>query len=294
MTWTDGRAFLVDRAGGVIIILLVAAIAIPLSARLIDDIVRRRVVVRSIGKEARLDEQRNETISRVLRTTAKVVILALATIMVLGEFGIDTAALIASAGIVGIAVGFGAQYLVRDYTTGVLIVLEDQFRVGDVVTINDVSGAVEDINLRMTILRDLDGVVHQIPNGEIRIASNQSKEFARVNLDIGIAYESDLAKVIDVIDVTGRELAEDPDWVDKIRTPPTFLRVNAFADSAIVVKIVGDTEPLQQWAVAGELRKRLKIAFDREGIEIPFPQRVVRYTGGETVSNSMERSLDVT
>jgi len=134
---------------------------------------------------------------------------------------------------------------------------------------------VEDITLRMTTLRDLDGTVHHIPQGEIKMVSNLSKKYARVNLNIGVAYNSNLEQVIEVINRTGNELANDPLFKDSVITPPRFLRVDDFADSAIVVKILGDTQPLKQWDVTGELRKRLKTAFDKEGIEIPFPQLVV-------------------
>ena len=136
-------------------------------------------------------------------------------------------------------------------------------------------GSVEDITLRKTIVRDLDGTVHHIPNGEIKRASNKSKDFARVNLEVGVSYSDDLEKVIEVVNKVGQELAEDPEWKNDIIKAPHFLRVNDFADSAVMIKILGDTKPSKQWAVTGEFRKRLKIAFDKEGIEIPFPQRVI-------------------
>jgi len=155
------------------------------------------------------------------------------------------------------------------------IILENQYRIGDIININGTGGLVEDISLRKTTLRDIDGIVHHIPHGEIKIVSNLSKNFARVNLDIGVSYSTDLEHVIRVINRTGKELAEDPAFRDSIISPPQFLRVNDFADSAVVLKILGDTKPLKQWEVTGELRKRLKVSFNREGIEIPFPQRVV-------------------
>ena len=127
----------------------------------------------------------------------------------------------------------------------------------------------------MTTIRDLDGTVHHIPHGEIKKVSNLSKYFARVNLNIGISYSSNLEQVISVVNKVGKELAEDLEWKEYILKPPQFVRVDDFGDSAIIIKILGETKPLKQWDVAGELRKRLKIAFDREGIEIPFPQRVV-------------------
>ena len=140
------------------------------------------------------------------------------------------------------------------------------------VCLDGTCGLVEDINLRKTILRDLDGIVHHVPNGEIKKASNLSKQFARVNLNIGISYKENLDKVIGVINKVGKELAEDPQWKDLILKPPQFLRVDDFGESAMIIKILGETKPLKQWDVTGELRKRIKTTFDKEGIEIPFRQ----------------------
>jgi len=134
---------------------------------------------------------------------------------------------------------------------------------------------VEKISLRMTTLRDLDGTVHHIPHGEIKEVSNYSKDFSRVNLDIGVSYGAKLEQVIEVVNKTGIELAEDAKFKEFIITAPQFLRVNDFADSSVMIKILGETLPSKQWEITGELRKKLKIAFDREGIEIPFPQRVI-------------------
>lgn len=153
--------------------------------------------------------------------------------------------------------------------------MENQYRVGDVVCFDGTCGLVEDISLRMTTLRDLDGTVHHVPHGEIKQVSNLSKYFARVNLNISVSYNSNLEQVITVVNRVGRELAEDPHWKEHILEAPQFLRVDNFADSAIIIKILGKTRPIKQWDVAGELRKRIKIAFDKEGIEIPFPQRVI-------------------
>lgn len=263
-------------ASGIVIILVVSAIAIPLSGRLIENLVNQRTKVRRAEVDTAEDFRRTQTITRVLQTTVKAIIMIFATIAILSELGIDTGALLASAGIAGIAIGFGAQYLVRDYLTGMLLVIEDQYRVGDAVTLNNETGVVEDVNLRITVIRDLNGALHYIPNGEIRQAANLSKDFARINLDMSVAYDSDLGQVIEVIDRVGQDLANDPEWSDRIRTAPSFLRVQDFADSAIIVKIMGETVPLEQWAITGELRRRLKREFDAAEIEIPFPQRVVR------------------
>lgn len=199
----------------------------------------------------------------------------MAVLMVLEEFGVMIGPILAAAGIVGLAFGFGGQYLIRDIISGFFIILENQYRIGDVVSFDTVKGLVEDISLRKTTLRDMDGVVHHVPHGEIKIVSNLSKDFSRVNLDLGVSYSSSLEHVISVVNRTGMELAEDPQWKEFIIKPVQFLRVNDFADSAVIIKVLGETQILKQWEIAGEFRKRIKIAFDKEGIEIPFPQRVI-------------------
>lgn len=228
---------------------------------------------RSVSLEA--TRKRKETLSKVLENTVKVVMVLMGGLMALSEVGVNVGPMIAAAGVAGLAFGFGGQYLIRDIISGLFILVENQYRVGDVVCLGDTCGLVESINLRLTVLRDLDGTVHHVPNGEVKVASNLSKYFSRVNLNIGVSYSTDLEKVIEVVNRVGNEMSEDPAWKDMILSPPQFLRVDDFADSAVIVKILGDTKPLKQWDVTGELRKRIKIAFDREGIEIPFPQRVV-------------------
>ncbi|MBI1984552.1 MAG: mechanosensitive ion channel family protein [Candidatus Wildermuthbacteria bacterium] len=235
----------------------------------------RKIIVRNhfLSKEA--EKQREDTLIRIVSGAISVAVLLTAGLMILQELGVAIGPLLAAAGIAGLAFGFGGQYLIRDIISGLFITLENQYRVGDVVCFDGTCGLVEDISLRMTSLRDLDGVVHHVPHGEIKKVSNLSKDYARVNLNIGVAYNSDLEKVISVVNRVGKELAEDSSWEEHITKPPQFLRVDNFADSAIIIKILGETKPLKQWDVTGELRKRLKIAFDKEGIEIPFPQRVI-------------------
>lgn len=258
----------------IIVIIIVAILLNRILSGIINKAIRASVKSdENTSPEA--ERKREDTLIRISTRALSMLIIIVTFIMILGETGVEVGPLIAGAGIVGLAVGFGGQYLIRDIFTGLFLMLENQYRIGDVVTIEGLSGAVQDISLRKTTLRDLDGVVHHIPHGSITKVSNLSKDFARVNIDIGIAYNTNLENLIDVINRTGNELAADPAFADSIISPPQFLRVNEFADSAIVVKILGDTKPLKQWEVAGELRKRLKIAFDREGIEIPFPQRVI-------------------
>lgn len=240
----------------------------------IEKIVRVAVVSdKYLSRDA--EHKREDTLISIFTWTCRIIIMFVAALMILQEFGIPIAPILAGAGIVGLAVGFGGQYLIRDIITGFFIILENQYRIGDVVAIGDSGGMVEEISLRMTTLRDLDGTVHHIPHGEIKKVSNLSKDFARVNLNIGIGYNSNLDQAIKVINQVGEDLSKDSLWKELIIKPPQFLRVDDFADSSIVIKILGETQPLKQWEVTGELRKRIKIAFDKEGIEIPFPQRVI-------------------
>lgn len=222
------------------------------------------------------EKQREDTLISVLGASIRVGIWIVGALLILGILGVNIAPLLAGAGVLGVALGFGAQSLVKDFLSGIFILVENQYRVGDVVSINGtVTGQVKHVSLRETSLRDLDGVVHHIPNGFIDFASNMTMEYANVNLDIGVGYGTDLDKLEVLINRVGSALAKDEVWADKIIESPQFLRVDEFADSAIIVKITGATAPMKQWSVTGELRKRLKNAFDEEGIEIPFPQRVL-------------------
>lgn len=273
--WTDKIVpWLMTHGIKVLLIIVVAFIL---------DRILQRILVRTIKASVKSDEKtsveaekkREDTLIRIFSGALNLVVVIIAIMMALQEVGVEIGPLIAGAGIVGLAVGFGGQYLIRDIITGLFLMLENQYRIGDVVTIEGISGSVQDISLRKTTLRDLNGTVHHIPHGSITKVSNQSKDFARVNMDIGIGYGTDIGHLADVINRTGLELAADPAFSEAIISAPQFVRINEFADSAIVVKILGDTKPLKQWEVAGELRRRLKEAFEKEGIEIPFPQTVV-------------------
>lgn len=236
----------------------------------------RRLVVRDSGMSAEAEEKREDTLIRILHSTIHVVLVVVVSMMLLSSFGIEIGPLIAAAGIVGLAFGFGGQYLIRDIISGLFMVLENQFRVGDVVDLDGTGGIVEDITLRMTTLRDLDGNVHHVPNGEVKRVTNKGKGFSRVNMNVGISYDADLDKVIEVVNRVGHELADDPKFKDAIIEAPQFSRVTEFAASSVDIKILGKVKPLKQWEITGELRKRIKQAFDRTGIEIPFPQMVMR------------------
>ena len=243
-----------------------------------------RLVRRLVELRARLDRlpkedelRRIKSILGILVGALGVAIFAIATFMVLSEFNIDIGPLIASAGVIGIAIGFGAQSLIKDTLNGLFIVLEDQFNPGDVIKIADVQGQVEDFNMRRTILRDLDGIVHIVPNGLITTVSNYTREWARVNLNVSVDYSTDLDKAISVINKVGNDLAADPVFGQMVITPPQVLRVENLADFGIEIKILGDTKPMKQWQIASELRLRLKKAFDENGIEIHFPQTKISF-----------------
>lgn len=224
------------------------------------------------------EEQREKTLIGVMRITFHIALYIVGGMMLLSELGVNIGPLIAALGVGGLALGFGAQYLIRDIISGVFILAEGQYNEGDVVCFDKTCGTVQSINLRKTVLRDLDGAVHTVPNGEIQIASNLSDQFAKINLNVGVGYNDSIDKVEYVINQVGQAIANDREWKDKITEAPAFLRVDDFAASSITVKIVGETKPLQQWAVTGELRRRLKNAFDKEGIEIPFDQIVIHQT----------------
>lgn len=260
-----------------IIFIFVGAIALYyLSKRFIVKVVRA-AVIGQFQESEEAEVKREDTLIKIFIWTARLIIVGVAIMLFLHELAIPIGPMLAGAGILGLALGFGGQYMIRDFITGFFIILENQYRIGDVVSLDQTTGKVEDVSLRMTKLRDLDGVVHHVPHGDVKRVSNASKSFSRINLDIGIAYDADLEKVIEVVNRVGREMAEDPVWKTMITLPPQFLRVQNFADSSVVLKILGETLPTRQWEVTGELRKRIKIAFDKEGIEIPFPQRVVHH-----------------
>jgi small conductance mechanosensitive channel len=258
-----------------IVIIIIAAIVLYLIvSRAIRRIVRISVAAdKESTPEAR--QKREFTLIRIFNWTNRIVFFLLGGLMMLQEAGIPVGPLLAGAGIVGIAVGFGGQYIIRDILSGFFIIFENQYRIGDVVSFDKTSGVVEDISLRLTTLRDMDGTVHYVPHGEIKIVSNLSKDYAYINMNIGISYNADLDHVIKVANEVGLQLASDPQWKSLINKPPQFLRVDKFEDSAVIIKITGETQPLKQWEVNGELRKRIKIAFDKEGIEMPYPQRVI-------------------
>lgn len=220
-------------------------------------------------------KKRMDTLDSLGGNVLRFFIVIIAGLMVLRTFGLDIGPAIAGLGVVGVALGFGAQNLVRDYLNGALILIENQFSKGDVIRAAGVSGTVEDFSLRRTTLRDLDGVVHTVPNGEISVASNLTRVWARINQDVTVAYGTDIDTAIAVVDEVGKAMAADAAWKRRVLEAPRVDRVAALAEYGVTLKILGTVRAPDQWAAAGELRKRLLSAFKANGIEIPRPQRVI-------------------
>ena len=277
LSWATVVSWLIDHGIHILIIAVVVVVLWFALNKFIPPIVRRTVARTGYKESKAAIEKRTNTLLSVFKGMGRVFIVIVAIIMVLDEVGIPIAPVLAGFGIAGIALGFGAQYLIRDLIAGIFIILENQYRVGDVARVADIGGLVEDITLRKTVLRDLDGIVHHVPNGEIRVASNFTRGFSRVNLNVSVGYGTDLDHAISVINRVGKELAEDDKWREIIKSPPQVLRVDNLGDSGIDIKILGDVEPIRQWDVMGELRLRLKKAFDAEGIEIPWPHTKVYF-----------------
>ena len=225
--------------------------------------------------------KRVTTLVGMLRTILLVLLWAVVLIIALEQIGLNITPILAGAGIIGLAVGFGAQNLVRDVIGGFFLVLENQVRVGDVAIVNGTGGLVEAITFRTIVLRDLAGVVHVFPNGTINTLSNMTKVWSGYVLDMGVAYKEDTDHVAEVMRRVAEEMRADPEWRDRILEPIEILGVDDFADSAVVIKARLKTQPIQQWNVGREYRRRLKKAFDAEGIEIPFPHRSI-YVGEAT------------
>ncbi len=277
LSWATVVAWLASHGIRILVIAVVAAVLWFALNKFLPPIVRRTVSRTGYKESKAAVEKRTNTLLSVFKGVGRVFIVIVAIIMVLDEVGIPIAPVLAGFGVAGIAIGFGAQYLIRDLIAGIFIILENQYRVGDVARVADIAGLVEEVTLRKTVLRDLDGIVHHVPNGEIRVASNFTRGFSRVNLNISVGYGTDLDHAISVINRVGKELAEDDNWRKIIKSPPQVLRVDNLGDSGIDIKILGDVEPIRQWDVMGELRLRLKKAFDAEGIEIPWPHTKVYF-----------------
>ncbi len=287
-SWATVVNWLVGHGIPILIIIVVGAVLWFALNKFLPPFVRRAVGQTKYKESKEGLEKRTNTLLAIFKGMARVLIIMVVIIMVLDEVGVPIAPVLAGFGIAGVAIGFGAQYLIRDLIAGIFIIMENQYRVGDVVRVADISGLVEYITLRKTVLRDLDGIVHHVPNGEIKTASNFTRHFSRVNLNVSVGYGTDLDYAISVINRVGKELAQDAKWRKVIKSPPQVLRVDNLGDSGIDIKILGDVKPIEQWAVMGELRLRLKKAFDAEGIEIPWPHTKV-YFGNPLPDSSKKK-----
>jgi moderate conductance mechanosensitive channel len=269
----------VDASTKAVIVQSVRIAAILVLAWVLQAVASRLIRLFRIYMSRRTDPGeigRVETLARVFRHAAVIVILVLAGTLVLGELGVSIAPILATAGVAGIAIGFGAQSLIKDYFNGFFLLLDDQIRQGDVVQVADKGGLVEEVTLRYVRLRDLDGHVHFVPNGEIKVVTNRTREYATAVVDIGIAYREDPDEAIGVMREVAAGMRADAQWQARIADELEMMGVEKWGDSAVILRArIKVVPPIQQWNVKREYLKRLKKAFDERNIEIPFPHLTV-------------------
>jgi moderate conductance mechanosensitive channel len=237
-----------------------------------------------------LREKRGQTIAQLLRSVGRVGIVTIAVLLTFNVF-INIAPILAGAGILGLAISFGAQSLVRDIISGFFILLENQFAVGDVIDAAGKSGVVEKMTMRVVVLRDLEGTMHVIPNGEIKVVSNKTRGWARAVVDINVPYTEDVDRILEIVRDEAQQFSKDPDWSVQLDGPVEVLGVEELRDNSVVIRTLLKTQPGSQWNVAREFRRRLKKRFDRETVETPFQQRRVQLTvkgaNGEAVGGAI-------
>jgi moderate conductance mechanosensitive channel len=272
---------LLPRAMKVVLVIFIAIIAYRLVKVLI-----RKLLDREIEEEdplvRRLREQRAQTLASLLGNVAAVSVFVVATLTILDIMLDNIGPILASFGIIGLAFSFGAQSLVKDVISGTFMLIEGQFGVGDVVKVSDVSGLVEKITLRTTVLRDIEGAVHIVPNGEITRVTNMTKAWSRAVLHVGVAYREDADRVMDVLRDLLRDFQADPEWGPLLLEEPVVPGIESFGESSVNIRVMAKTLPLKQWDVSRELRRRIKRRFDEEGIEIPFPHVTFYWGAGQT------------
>ncbi|HEX5014553.1 MAG TPA: mechanosensitive ion channel family protein [Candidatus Limnocylindrales bacterium] len=276
--WSDLVAFIRNEGFRIAVIVVVAFVVYKISKALLHGLFKAlldREATEGTAQELSAIEVRKrlDTLDRLGGNVVRFFVIVIAGLMILTNLGIDIGPAVAGLGVVGIAVGFGTQTLIRDYMNGCLILIENQFSRGDVVTIAGVTGTVEDFSLRRTTLRDLDGIVHTVPNSQILVASNRTRTWARINQNVVVAFGTDVEKAIDAVNAVGQAMAADPKWKRRILDPPRVDRVESI-DSAvgITLKILGTVRASDQWAASGEFRQKLLTAFAEKGIEIPGPR----------------------
>ncbi len=260
---------------------VVIILAIAIALNIIQKKMIPRVIIVSIPKiRAESQDQlstRSKTMASVLIKIIAIIIWIIAIVMVLGVIQVDIAPLLATLGVASLALGFAVQNIIRDYLQGFFIVMEDWYRIGDWVTIAGMEGEVETVGPRRTVLREINGTMHVIPNSQIQFASNQTRDWARINLYVTVAYKEDISHVYQVLDGVCQELKDDPDFGKNLTTTPSAMRVSDLGDNGVDICIRGYTKPGEQWGLTGELRKRIKNRFDQEGIEIPWPHTKVYF-----------------
>ncbi len=279
--WTEAIdtsvSWLLTELPGLLIIILLFMVAFRLVGMLIGKM--KNVLIEQAEKSETRDTyeatKRINTLSLISHKVLLVMLWVLFLMLVLQKVGVNVGPILASVGILGLAIGFGAQELVRDFISGFFIISENQIRTGDVAIINGTGGLVERIELRTISLRDFSGTVHVFQNGKINTLSNMTKEWSAIVFNIGVAYKEDVQTVMDVIREVGEELRNDPAFTDDIIEPIEVFGVEEFADSAVVIRARIKTKPIKQWNIGREYRKRLKYAFDSRNIEIPFPHRTI-------------------
>lgn len=269
-------------SGSKVVLIILGTVALLYLSNLLVRLVIGVVAARTPSPEF---QKRIKTFGSMLRYTIGFVMLVSASILVIGEFGIDVRPILAAAGVVGLAVGFGAQKLVQDVISGFFILLEDQIRVGDVVEVNGMGGLVESVNLRLVVLRNLAGNVHYIRTGQIDVVTNMTKEFSCYVFDIGVAYKENPDRVMEVMKEVDVSMRDDPEFGPRILEPLEIMGLDRFENSAMVVRARTKTIPIEQWNVGREFNRRLKSRFDELGIEIPFPHMTV-YMGQDKQGGS--------
>ncbi len=244
--------------------------------RLVLVIAARIVVVADDGDDTRLSshEKRAQTIAELLRGVGKIVVVLFTIVLTLNQF-VDITPLLGGAGILALAVSFGSQSLVKDVIAGFFILVENQFAVGDVIEVAGKTGGVEKMTLRVVMLRDLEGILHIVPNGQITTVSNKTRGWSRAVVDIGVAYNADVDAVLAILRDEAKRFGEADAWVPKLDGMPEVVGVQSLGDNAVTIRVLLRTQPGNQWEAAREFRRLAKIRLDREGVEIPFPQRTV-------------------
>ena len=258
---------------------IIFAIAIALNFILKKMIPRVIIAGSSKVREESPDQlaNRTKTMAYVVTKVIAAIIWIIVSVMALGVIELNISPLLATLGVASLGLGFAIQNIIRDYLQGFFIVMEDWYRIGDWVTISGMEGEVEDVSPRRTVLREINGTMHVIPNSQVLFASNQTRDWARINLNITVAYKEDISHVYQVINEVCQELKDDPDFGTNLTTTPTAMRVSALGDHGVDICIRGYTKPGEQWGLTGELRKRIKNRFDQEGIEIPWPHTKIYF-----------------